>query len=37
MDYCEAGFRRRILGNYMITAVRAPEAVISYETHISDV
>lgn len=29
--YCEAGFRRRILGNYMICAVCVPEPVITYD------
>ncbi|GCB25652.1 tuberculostearic acid methyltransferase UfaA1 [Aspergillus awamori] len=30
-EYCEAGFRNRILGNYTICAVRAPEPVVGYE------
>ncbi|RAK99902.1 2-heptaprenyl-1,4-naphthoquinone methyltransferase [Aspergillus ibericus CBS 121593] len=29
-EYCEAGFRNRILGNYTICAVRTPEAVMDY-------
>jgi cyclopropane-fatty-acyl-phospholipid synthase len=27
--YCEVGFRNRILGNYVITAIRTPEQVIT--------
>lgn len=29
--YCEAGFRVRWLGNYVIVAARTPEGVVGYE------
>ncbi|PYI01578.1 2-heptaprenyl-1,4-naphthoquinone methyltransferase [Aspergillus sclerotiicarbonarius CBS 121057] len=31
-EYCEAGFRNRILGNYTICAVRTPEVVVDYDS-----
>ncbi|PWY81629.1 methyltransferase [Aspergillus sclerotioniger CBS 115572] len=31
-EYCEAGFRNRILGNYTICAVRTPEVTIDYKS-----
>ncbi|CRG88448.1 cyclopropane-fatty-acyl-phospholipid synthase [Talaromyces islandicus] len=30
--YCEAGFRSRIIGNYIICAAKTPEPVISYDS-----
>lgn len=30
-EYCEMGFRLRVLGNYVLVAARTPEGVVDYD------